>query len=486
VPRTGRKWVALFAGLAAFAALAWLDSPLARSGEQGRPAIAAGLAALMAIWWVTEALPIHWTACVPLLVLPFSGIFGDGFGENLRGAIQPYTNPYIFLFLGGMGIAAAMQQWNLHRRIALAVMRNVGTDPRRLLFGLLAATASVSLWISNPATAAMMLPIGLAVIHEFEREAGRRLALYGAALMLSIAYGANVGGIGTKIGTVPSAQLSGFLAQQGTELSFLGFMAVGVPFVVLFLPVAWLALWRLGRADAPGSEVGQNTLARERARLGAMQRGERVVAAVFLSAAGLWILGKPITELLRACGWDGLRGAHVEATVSLLAVAVLLASRVKGRRVLEPTSLRTLQWPVLILLGGGFALASAIEASDLSLWMGTQLAALRESSPWLQITAASFTTVSISAFASNTATVAVMLPVLASSVAAESLNAVLFAATFAASCSFALPAGTPPNAIVFGSGYVTIPIMVRTGVGLDVAAALAAALWCGLAVPILV
>jgi sodium-dependent dicarboxylate transporter 2/3/5 len=263
-------------------------------------------------------------------------------------------------------------------------------------------------------------------------------------------------------------------------------MAVGVPFGVLFLPVAWLALWRLGRADAPGSEGGLYTVARERARLGAMQRGERVVAAVFLSAAGLWILGKPITELLRAYGWDGLRGAHVEATVSLLAVAVLLASRVKGRRVLEPTSLRTLQWPVLILLGGGFALASAIEASGLSLWMGTQLAALRESSPWLQITAASFTTVSISAFASNTATVAVMLPVLASSVAAESLNAVLFAATFAASCSFALPAGTPPNAIVFGSGYVTIPIMVRTGVGLDVAAALAAALWCGLAVPILV
>ncbi len=486
MPRTGRKWVALLAGLAAFAALAWLDTPLARSGEHGRPALAAGLTALMAIWWVTEAVPIHWTACMPLVVLPWSGIFGDGFGENLRGAFLPYTNPYIFLFLGGMGIAAAMQQWNLHRRIALAVMRTVGTDPRRLLLGLLLATASVSLWISNTATAAMMFPIGLAVIHEFEREAGRRLAYYGGALMLAIAYGANVGGIGTKIGTVPSAQLAGFLAQHGTELSFLGFMAVGVPFVALFLPVVWGALWRLGRSDAPGREVGRATLARESARLGAMQRGERVVAAVFLAAAGLWILGKPITELLRGLGWTALRGAHVEAAVSILAVAVLLASVVQGQRVLAPRSLRTLQWPVLVLLGGGFSLAAAIEASGLSLWLGTQLAALRDSSAWVQITAASFTTVSISAFASNTATVAVMLPVLASSVAAEHLDAVLFAAAFAASCDFALPAGTPPNAIVFGSGYVTIPMMVRTGVGLDAAAALLAALWCGLAVPLLV
>ncbi|MEN8159107.1 MAG: SLC13 family permease [Myxococcota bacterium] len=485
MPRTGRKWVAFFAGLAAFAALAWLDTPLARSGEAGRPALAAGLTALMAIWWITEALPIHWSACVPLVVLPFSGIHGDGFGKNLRGALLPYTNPYIFLFLGGMGIAAAMQQWNLHRRIALGVMRTVGTDPRRLLFGLLLATASVSLWISNTATAAMMFPIGLAVIHEFERETERRLAYYGAALMLAIAYGANVGGIGTKIGTVPSAQLAGFLAQHGTELSFLEFMAIGVPFVVLFLPVAWLALWRLGRADAPGAEVGLAALARESARLGKMQRGERVVAAVFVAAAALWILGKPITEALRAQGFEGLRGAHVEATVSLLAVTVLLAVRVQGQRALAPGRLRTLQWPVLVLLGGGFSLAAAIEASGLSQWIGAQLAALRESSGWVQILAASYTTVSISAFASNTATVAVMLPVLASSVAAEYLDAVLFAAAFAASCDFALPAGTPPNAIVFGSGYVTIPMMVRTGVGLDAAAALLAAVWCGLAVPLL-
>src|SRR5262245_31766302 len=217
----------------------------------------------MATWWITEALPIAWTACVPLLVLPFASVYGEGIAANLLGAVAPYVDPYIFLFLGGMGIAAAMQQWNLHRRIALMVMRAVGTDPRRLLFGVLLATAGVSLWISNTATAAMMFPIGLAVIAELERDAGRRLARYGAALMLAVAYGSNVGGIGTKIGTVPSAQLSGFLAQRGTEISFGQFAAIGVPFVLVFLPVVWLALWRVGRVDAPEAHVGRSALVRE-------------------------------------------------------------------------------------------------------------------------------------------------------------------------------------------------------------------------------
>jgi sodium-dependent dicarboxylate transporter 2/3/5 len=485
VPRTGRKWIAVVAGPFACAALLGLDSPLSAWGEYGaKPALAAGLTLWMAIWWISEAVRIEWTACLPLVVLPFANVHGDGFAANLRGALLPYLDPYIFLFLGGMGIAAAMQQWNLHRRIALGVMRVVGTDPRRLLFGLLLATAAVSLWISNTATAAMMFPIGLAVIGEFERETGKRLTHYGAALMLAVAYGSNIGGIGTKIGTVPSAQLAGFLAQRGNDVSFLEFMAIGMPFVALLLPVAWLALWRVGRADAPGPEVGRIALAREGARLGRMTRGERVVGAMFLAAALLWILGKPITDALRARGFEGLATAKVEAGIAVLASLALLLWRVGGRPVLAPTSLRFIQWGTLVLLGGGFSLAAAIEASGLSHWMGAQLAALAGSPPLLQITAASFTTVTLSAFASNAATVAVLLPVLAGSVSPEHVSSVLFAAAFAASCDFALPAGTPPNAIVFGSGYLTIPTMVRTGVPLDAAAALLAALWCWIAVPL--
>jgi sodium-dependent dicarboxylate transporter 2/3/5 len=215
-----------------------------------------------------------------------------------------------------------------------------------------------------------------------------------------------------------------------------------------------------------------------------MRRGERVVGVVFLAAAGLWILGKPITDALRGAGFEGLATAKVEASIALLASLVLALWRIDGRPALAPASLRFVQWETLVLLGGGFSLAAAIEASGLSQWMGAQLAALAGSPPLLQITAASFTTVTLSAFASNAATVAVLLPVLAGSVSPEHVHAVLFAAAFAASCDFALPAGTPPNAIVFGSGYLTIPLMVRTGMVLDAFAALLAALWCWLAVPL--
>jgi solute carrier family 13 (sodium-dependent dicarboxylate transporter), member 2/3/5 len=437
----------------------------------------------MALWWISEAVPIHWTACLPLLVLPFTSVHGDGFAANAVGAALPYVDPYIFLFLGGMGIAAAMQQWNLHRRIALSVMRAVGTDAGRLLFGVLLATAFVSLWISNTATAAMMFPIGLAVIAELEREVGHRLARYGAAVMLAVAYGSNVGGIGTKIGTVPSAQLSGFLAQRGAEVSFGEFAAVGVPFVLMFLPVVWLALWRVGRTDAPADHVGRATLERESARLGPMRRGETVVLAVFLISALLWIFGQPITGALRV-PFPKLASSHFEASVAMLASLVLFLLRVDGSRVLAPSSMRFVQWETLVLLGGSFSLAASISASGLSLLIGEQLATLRDATPLAQLLAASFTTVTLSAFASNASTVAVLLPVLAASVSPEHATAVLFAATFAASCDFALPAGTPPNAIVFGSGYLTIPLMARTGVLLDALGALLAALWCGFIVPL--
>ncbi len=484
MPRSVWKRAALLAGPLGFALLISLDTPLRDWGEYGsRPAIAAGLTLWMAIWWISEALPIQWTACVPVLVLPFSRIHGEGVVANGVGALLPYLNSYIFLFLGGMGIAAAMQQWGLDRRIALAILRRVGTDPRRLLAGVLLATASVSLWISNTATAAMMFPIGLALIFEFERQVGKRLVHYGAAIMLAVAYAANVGGIGTKIGTVPSAQLAGFLAQRGADVSFLQFMAVGLPFVVLLLPVVWLVLWRVGRADAPDASVGRAALDEQSALQAPMARAEWVVVGVFLVTALLWIAGKPIAGVLNEQGFTGISTAHVEASAALLASSVLALWRADGRAVLEWRALKTLHWSVLVVLGGGFSLAGAIEASGLSHWFGAQLSELRDLPALAQMVVASLVAVTLSAFASNAATTAVLLPVLASSVAPAQVETVLFAATFAASCDFALPAGTPPNAIVFGSGYISIPLMVRTGAGLDLLAALLAAGWCWLAVP---
>lgn len=471
-------------GLALFGLLWLADTPLRSAApDDGRGALAAALTAWMACWWILEAVPMYWTACLPLVVIPLSTIHGESRLANASGALLPYFDAYVFLFLGGMGIAAAMQQWSLHRRIALAIMSAVGTEPRRLLLGLLLSTAFVSLWISNTATAAMMFPIGLAILAEFERRAGRRLEAYGCALMLSIAYAANLGGTGTKIGTVPSAQLSGFLAQRGDEVGFFDFMAIGIPFAAVFLFVVWAALWRMGRSDAPAAGTGGHALAQERASLGRIQPAEWIVLAVFAGTAVVWMAGKAIAARLAASGLP-LSTAWVEAGAALAASALLMSLRVEGRAVLEWRALRAVQWKTLLLIGGGFSMAEAIEGSGLSTWLGTQIVGLRALDAAPQLALVCLVTVALSAFASNAATVAVLLPILATTVAPERVDSVLFAATFAASCDFALPAGTPPNAIVFGSGYVSIPRMAKTGVWLDVLAALWAALWCGLMVPL--
>lgn len=422
---------------------------------------------------------------MPLVLFPLLGIFGAGLGQNVRQTVQPYVDPYIFLFAGGMGIAAAMQQWNLHRRIALGVMDRVGTDPRRLLAGFLAATAFISLWISNTATATMMMPIGIAVITQIEDHlGGRRLARYGMAIMLSIAYGSNVGGIGTKIGTAPNAQFSGFMERQGVSISFVEFMAVGLPFVLFFLPIVWWKLWRIGREDGLTGEIGADVVKGELARLGRIRRPERIVLGVFLTAAGLWIAGKWLTALLepRVTAFK-LTSAHVEGGIAVLAALALMLWRSEGRQVLGFRALSKVPWETLLLLGGGFAMAAAIQKSGLSEYLSAQLGVVRGLPPFQQVLLASVATVALSAVASNTATIAVMLVVLRDAVAPEIMNTVLFAATIACSCDFALPAGTPPNAIVFGSGYVTIPRMARTGVVLDLLAAVLAALWCWLIVP---
>lgn len=476
---SGFRLVGLGAGLLAFILLLVLDTPLQHYGDWGsRPALAAAVAALMAIWWLSEALPIHVTACAPMIFFPLLGVFGPDLGANVKETFLPYVNPYIFLFAGGMGIAAAMQHWNLHRRIALTLLSWVGTNPRQVLGGFLLATAMISMWISNTATAAMMMPIGLAVIAQLEDHGGgRRLAHFGMAIMLAIAYGANVGGIGTKIGTAPNAQFSGFLSQLGIEISFLQFLVMGLPFVLLFLPVVWAMLWRIARQDGLDSTGAGEVVRAELRKLGAIQRGERVVLTVFFATAALWIGARPLTALIVPL--FPVRTAHVEGGIAVLAALLLMVMVSGGRTVLPLRALRRVPWETLLLLGGGFAMAAGIQKSGLSDWAAGQLAALRDLEAFYQVLLAALATVLISAVASNTATIAVMLVVLKDAVAdPEILPTVLLAATISASCDFALPAGTPPNAIVFGSGYVTIPRMARHGIVLDLAAALVAAGWC--------
>jgi sodium-dependent dicarboxylate transporter 2/3/5 len=481
-----RKAAGLAAGVAAFLAIALIPSGLHRvPGEGSAPAYAAGIAALMAIWWFTEALPIHWTALVPLAAYPLLGIFEPWAGREGAGALllrnagraaAPYADAYIFLFLGGMMIGAAAEQWNLHRRVALHILRAVGVGPRRLLFGVLAATAFVSLWISNTATAVMMMPIGRALLAQLEASAGgRRLWNFGAGVMLAVAYGSNVGGIGTKIGTGPNSILCGWVQRHmGLELSFPYYMLLALPFVMLFLPVVWGVLWERARRDPLEGLRAREVLERELAALGPMSRPEKKVLAVFLTAAALWIFGNAIRPGIAPWVprfWEGFqfREKHYEAAVAVGAGMALLALRL-----LAPARLLRIPWDTLLLLGGGFALAAGVEGSGLSEWLALRLRAVAGLPLPAQVGLAALFSVGLSAVASNTATINVLIGLVPRSLP------VLFAVTLGSSCDFMLPAGTPPNAIVFGSGYIRLPVMIRTGFALDLAAVLTITLYASL------
>ncbi len=452
------KRAGLVAGPVAFGLIAFVPSGLHRiEGMGNRPAYAAAAAALMAIWWFTEALPIYVTACAPLVLFPALGIFGRGIAGDAVQTGQTFLDAYIFLFMGGMVIGAAMEQHGLHRRVALHIMRAIGTDPRRLLLGVLMATGLVSMWISNTATAVMMMPIGMALLSQLEAGSGRRLSHFGAAVMLAVAYGANVGGMGTKIGTATNSIFVGFLAEKmGYDVSFLRFMALGAPFVLLFTPVVWWVLWRHGRADAPEDRRGRELIDRELAALGALSKGERIVAGVFVVAAVLWVLVDPLRAAIAPLFSFKLLGKHCEAAVAMGAALVLVGS---GQ--LSFASFKRVPWGALLLLGGSFALAAGIEGSGLSRWLGFKLEPIARLPAPAQHMLAAGASVALSAVASNTATVNVVLNLLPRS------PSVLAVSALASSCDFALPAGTPPNAIVFGSGYIRLPVMIRVGVVLD-------------------
>jgi solute carrier family 13 (sodium-dependent dicarboxylate transporter), member 2/3/5 len=458
--------IGLVAGPLALLGFAFIPNALHQiSGYGHRPAHAAGVATMMAIWWFTEALPVAVTACVPLLLYPLLGVFGKGLTTDLVRSAEPFVDAYIFLFLGGMMIGAAMEQWKLHRRAALHIMRAVGTDPRRLLLGMLIATASISLWISNSATAVLMLPIGIALLAQLEATAGRRLVHYGGALMLAIAYASNVGGIGTKIGTGTNSIFCGFLSEKlHYDISFLRYMALGMPFVAVFIPIIWIILWQSAKKDGIGQGQARDVLDRELSAMGPMSSGEKRVTLVFCTAAVLWIFGDPIRKMIAPHIpelWAGFRflGKHYEAAVAMLAGLALVLGRA-----LSFSAIKRIPWSTVLLLGGSFAMAVGIEGSGLSQWMALRFQAIGDLPLFWQIAIASFGTVFLSAVASNVATVNVTLNVLPASMP------VLSATAIAASCDFMLPAGTPPNAIVFGSGHVRLPVMMKIGFFLDLIA----------------
>lgn len=470
-----RQKIGLALGLCAFLGVLLAPAPAGLAPEAQR---VGAVTLLMALWWISEAVPIYVTALLPLILFPLLGVL------NIREAAAPYAEPTVFLFMGGFFLAMAMQRWGLHRRMALKIIQWVGISPRRLILGFMMATAFVSMWVSNTATTMMIFPIGLAVVSQLDPAAlGERRPSprgFGATLMLSIAYAASIGGIGTITGTAPNAIFVGQAKVLGLgEVGFLQWMLVGLPFVVLFLPLAWAYLVFV-LMKAPPLVSAPTQLSQELSQLGPMSRGERGVLGIFVLAVLGWVFRADLhLDFWTIPGWATLLnvGEWVnDATVALLAALLLFVLPTDLRRgefLLTWEWAKRIPWGVLLLFGGGFCLAHGVQQTGLAVWVSRGIASLTEVPIPLLVFIVALAVNFLSEIASNTALATIVIPLLGATASLMQIHPFLLMipATMAASAAFMLPVSTPPNAIVFGSGYVTISQMARAGVVLNILAA---------------
>jgi sodium-dependent dicarboxylate transporter 2/3/5 len=477
-------------GLAAgpvLAALLYLTLPQEYRAATGEtvPFTPAGRATLammvwMATWWMTEAVEIEVTSLLPIVAFPLFGILSVGKTTANYGA------DVIYLFLGGFVLALAIQRWGLDRRIAFQTLKWVGTKPTAIVAGVMGATAVVSMWVSNTATAAMMVPIALSIVDlSLRRRTGRSLAEHGGipqddaddrnfalSLLLGVAYAASIGGLGTIIGSPPNGIFVRFFEQTyGVEISFARWMLIGVPAMLLFLPLAWLLNTRLLFPTRIAEiEGGRAWVAEELGKLGPLNRGEKSTLAVFAVTVFFWVF-RPLLADVAIGGvkpFANLSDAVI-AVAAAIALFIVPVDRAKGIFVSDWGTAVKLPWGVLILFGGGLALAAATEANGVAQFIGS-LAQGFSGWPLLAVVVAVIALmVFMSELTSNTAQVATMLPILAAlaPVLGVPPALLLLPATIAASCAFMMPVGTPPNAIVFGTGLVHMPQMIKAGLWLN-------------------
>ena len=507
------RWLGLIGGLALGLLVYFL-----MSGDVPQPArLTAGTAVLMGVWWMTEALPLPATSLVPLVVFP---IFSADVKFDDVGA--SYGNNVIFLFMGGFLLALGMQRWNLHRRIALLTVKLIGTKPTQMVAGFMVATGFLSMWVSNTATAVMMLPIGVSVLLLVtkigsgtegttedaaapERQPARTAGAgdgqsegaaqsesdgaapedgdaavdpqsdavkqeviksnFGTALMLGIAYAASIGSLSTIIGTPPNTLMVGYLADaHGIEIGFGQWMLVGVPLAVVLLALCWFLLTKLlfkpEISEIPG---GKELINGELRKLGPMSSGEKRVLAIFVLAALSWVFVPVFFD-----------PAPISDSGIAMAVGLLLffcpAGAERGVRLLDWDSAVKLPWGVLLLFGGGLALSSQFSSSGLTEWIGTQAETLGGLPVVLVVLVMAGGILLLTELTSNTATAATFLPVAGGVAMGLGIDPMLLAipVALAATCAFMLPVATPPNAIAFGSGYVTIGQMIRGGIWLNI------------------
>ena len=430
---------------------------------------------LMAVWWMTEAIPLEATSLLPLVLFPILGATKD-----IKAAAAPYADESIFLYLGGFLLALAVEKWGLHRRLAMGTLLAVGTRPAMLVGGFMLATALVSMWISNTATTLMMLPIGLSVVHLLSDKlaagdsaaAKHDAANLSVALLLGIAYAASIGGMATLIGTPPNAVFKGFMEEKGIAIGFGRWMLFAVPISSVFLLLSWLVMVRLFPVRTKEIPGGRELIRQELRKLGRMSRGEWTVLVVFAAAVALWLTLEPLYQaglLTKGPKGEKWLSDAVIAMGTALTLFLIPVDLERGQFALDWKAAARLPWGVLLLFGGGLSLAKAMTDTGLDKWIGNQVAGLSYLPLPVLVVIVVAGVVLFSELASNLATATTLLPVLFAIAVQLKLDPQVMCvpAILAASCGFMLPVATPPNAIVFGTGYITMRQMMRAGLWLD-------------------
>lgn len=432
---------------------------------------------LMAIWWVTEAVPIPVTSLLPLVVLPMFGI------SSISQVAAPYMHPIVVLLMGGFIFAKAIEYWGLHERIALHVVKRAGGSPMGLIGGFMLAAALLSMWISNSATSIMMMPIALSVAAAVTDTDGKTSKPFTLALLLGIAYACSIGGLGTPIGTPTNLIVMGYLGEQsGHEIGFAQWMMLGVPVVVLLLPLAWLTLTKwVFTLPTTGADAARAKVSHRLDEMGGISTPEKRTLWVFIVIAFLWVFRRILNEIEITFGgetYTPLSGLtdHIIAILAVLLCFIVSAGGQgnNGKKLLDWQAAESIPWGVLLLFGGGMSLAFAISSTGLSTYIGTSLSVFAEYPMPILILLVTAAVLALTEITSNVATASALMPVLGALAIQTGLPIEIMAAplAMAASCAFMLPMATGPNAVVFATEQVSLITMAKTGFRLNVIAAI--------------